>query len=185
MFAAAVSQALVELPCVFERARVGHPEPFRTLTLKLRFLQGWSVFAPDPPMGDGTLVVDAIAVGGRHVDPLTGVAPDFDLAHARSLGNSHVWAQYRDRLRSPGYAAYRDAMKEYLMRLPDRTGDPSDALVGGDVYVVTNHSPPFGETAPYGTERTKLFSFGRSAARGSPGDLSPSGAGERDLPAPP
>jgi hypothetical protein len=50
-------------------------------------------------------------------------------------------------------------MRDYLLRLPERTGRPEDALVSGDVYWVKDQCPRWGERRPYGYQRTKLFSF--------------------------
>ncbi len=51
-------------------------------------------------------------------------------------------------------------MKDYMYRLPERTGRPGDAIVSGDVFWVKKMNPKWGETEPYGYDRTgKLFSF--------------------------
>ncbi len=76
MFAGAVNQASVELWVINRRWHVPQPEPMRLLSLKLRFLQGWFMFSPNPVMDDGTIVVDAITVDGRHLDPFTGQAAE-------------------------------------------------------------------------------------------------------------
>ncbi len=82
MFAGAVNQALVELWCINKRIKVPQPEALRLLSHKMRFLQGWFMFSPNPVMDDGTIVVDALTVDGRHVDPFTGEEPHWDLSHA-------------------------------------------------------------------------------------------------------
>jgi hypothetical protein len=128
------------------------------------------MFSPNPVMEDGTVVVDAVTVDGRHVDPFslhvepyTLREPDFDLIHARSLRTNQLWGDYFNRIHLPGYAGYRDAMKDYMLALPQRTGRPEDALVSGDVYWVTDHNPRWGSTESYGLEKNKLFSFGLDA----------------------
>ena len=35
----------------------------------LDLFQGWSMFAPDAPTTDFNIVVDAVTIDGRHVDP--------------------------------------------------------------------------------------------------------------------
>ncbi|AUX39226.1 hypothetical protein SOCE26_006100 [Sorangium cellulosum] len=159
MFVGAVNQAAVELWVIKNRWKVPHPEPTRVLAQKLRFLQGWFMFSPNPVMDDGTIVVDAITVDGRHIDPFTGKPPNFDLLHAKSLAYSQIWCDYFARIKLPGNSAYRDAMKEYMYRYPERTGRPDDAIVSGDVYWVKDWNPRWGTTESYGEERERLFSF--------------------------
>src|SRR5262249_35460619 len=136
----------------------------RILALKLRFLQGWFMFSPNPVMDDGTLVVDAITVDGHHIDPFTGQAPnlpefDFDLSKVQSFGYSQIWCDYYNRIHLPANAAYRDAMKDYMFRLPERSGKPQDAILSGDVYWVQDMNPRWNETKSYKYEKVKLFSF--------------------------
>jgi hypothetical protein len=50
-------------------------------------------------------------------------------------------------------------MKEYMYRLPERTGNPNDAIVSGDVYWVQDMNPRWNEKASWKEERLKLFSF--------------------------
>ena len=37
----------------------------------LNLFQGWSMFAPEMFKGDYNIAVDAVTVGGRHVDPFS------------------------------------------------------------------------------------------------------------------
>jgi hypothetical protein len=159
MFAGAVNQAATELWVVNRRWKVPQPEPLRLLSHKLRFLQGWFMFSPNPVMDDGTIVVDAITVDGRHIDPFTGKAPNFDILHVKSYRYSQIWCDYFNRMHLPGNSAYRDAMKEYMFRYPERTGRPEDAIVSGDVYWVKDWNPKWGTTESYGEDKEKVFSF--------------------------
>jgi hypothetical protein len=159
MFAGAVNQGMVELWVINKRVQVPQPAPLRALAQKLRFLQGWFMFSPNPTYDDGTLVVDALTIDGRHVDPFWGEEPNLDLLHARSFGYSQIWSDYFNRMHMPGNSYYREAMKEYLLRLPERTGNPNDAIVSGDVYWVQDMNPKWGETSSYQEERNVLFSF--------------------------
>ncbi len=168
MFAVSVNQAMVQLWVINKRIKVHIPEAVAPLTYKLRFQQGWYMFSPDPVMEDGTIVVDAVTVDGRHVDPFslhvepyTLRAPDFDITHAQSLRTNQLWGDYFNRIHLPGYAGYRDAMKDYMLALPQRTGHPEDAIVSGDVYWVSARAPKWGSTEMYGLDKTKLFSFAR------------------------
>jgi len=150
------------------------PDSMRTLTHKLRFLQGWFMFSPNPVMVDGTIVVDAVTVDGRHIDPLTYAPPDFDLINARSYGYNQIWSDYRNRIQADGARAYRQPMLDYMRRLPERTGNPHDALVSGEVWWVTDRNPRPNTRNPwslasanksYAQQQTLVFSF---AATGGP-----------------
>ena len=164
MFAGAVNQALVELWVVNRRIKVPQPEALRLLSHKMRYLQGWFMFSPNPVMDDGTIVVDALTVDGRHIDPFTGKEPYWDLS-AKSLGLTQIWCDYFNRIQLPANTAYRDSMKDYMYRLPQRTGHKEDAIVSGDVYWVKDNNPRWNETASYAYERSKLFSFENPAAQ--------------------
>jgi len=165
MFAGAVNQAMTELWVINRNWKVPQPEPLRLLAQKLRYLQGWFMFSPNPVMDDGTIVVDARTIDGRSIDPFTGKAPDFDLIHAQSLRYNQIWSDYFNRMHLPANSAYRDSMKEYIYRYPKRTGRVEDTIVSGDVYWISDMNPPFGKTESYKLERNKLFSFENPAAR--------------------
>ncbi|HLM76300.1 MAG TPA: HTTM domain-containing protein, partial [Polyangiaceae bacterium] len=159
MLVAAINQAMTELWVVNRRIKVPQPEPLRALAHKLRFLQGWFMFSPNPVMDDGTLVVDAITIDGRRIDPFTGKEPDWDLTNAKSLGYNQIWCDYYNRMHLSQNSPFRDAMKEYMYRLPERTGRPEDAIVGGEVYWIQDMNPKWRETKSYKFEKQKLFSF--------------------------
>ena len=165
MFAGALNQAAVELWCINRRWKVPQPEPLALLSHKMRFLQGWFMFSPNPVMDDGTIVVDAITTDGRHIDPFTGKPPNFDLGAAKSLGLTQIWCDYFNRIQLPGNTAYREPMKDYMYRLPQRTGNPNDAIVSGDVYWIKDLNPRWNEKKSYGFEKSKLFSFENPAAK--------------------
>jgi len=165
MLAGAVNQAMVELWVVNRRIKVPQPEPLRLLAQKLRYLQGWFMFSPNPVMEDGTIIVDAKTIDGRSIDPFTGKPPDFDLIHSQSLRYNQIWSDYFNRMHLPANSPYRDAMKEYIYRYPERTGRPEDAIVSGDVYWISDLNPPFGKTESYKLEKNKLFSFENPALR--------------------
>jgi hypothetical protein len=178
MLVAAVSQAMVELPSITRPVKITQPAALRLLTHEMRFFQGWFMWAPQPAMDGGTIVVDAITVDGRHVDPFSLHvapyalrAPDFDLLHARSLGHGQMWGMFLERAHEARSIELWEPMKAYLLALPRRTGHAEDALVSGDVYWVSDHAPRWGEREPYGLESEKLFSFedpARAATTGTP-----------------
>jgi hypothetical protein len=165
MLVAAINQAMTELWVVNRRIKVPQPEPLRALAHKLRFLQGWFMFSPNPVMDDGTLVVDAITIDGRRIDPFTGKEPDWDLTNAKSLGYNQIWCDYYNRMHLSQNSPFRDAMKEYMYRLPERTGNPGDAIVSGEVYWIQDLNPKWRETKSFKFEKQKLFSFENPKAK--------------------
>jgi hypothetical protein len=158
LFAGAINQGLVELWCINKRIKVPQPEALRLLSHKMRFLQGWFMFSPNPVTDDGTIVVDAITVDGRHIDPFTAKDPYWDVS-TKSLGLTQIWCDYFNRIQLPANTQYRDAMKDYMYRLPRRTGHPGDAIVSGTVYWVKEMNPRWNEHQGYAYERAELFKF--------------------------
>jgi hypothetical protein len=180
MFVGAVNQALVELwvtkkwwsgviaglnekPFVKNKGWKidAQPEPTRLLSHKLRFLQGWFMFSPNPVMDDGTIIVDAVTIDGRHVDPFWQKEPNFDLLNAKSFGYNQIWSDYFNRMHLAGNRGFRDAMVDYMRRLPERTGNPNDELVSGEVYWVKDMNPKWKTTKSWNQQRDLLFSFGK------------------------
>ena len=51
-----------------------NPRPVAAAVSYLGLFQGWSMFAPEAPMTDFNLMVDAVTVDGRHVDPYNEIA---------------------------------------------------------------------------------------------------------------
>jgi hypothetical protein len=181
MLAGAVNQALVELwvsrekwpqfiaqlnanPVIKDQGWHLSPQPeaTRLLAHKLRYLQGWFMFSPNPVADDGTIVVDALTVDGRHIDTFTGKPPRFDL-EVKSFGYNQIWSDYFNRIRGQGNTPYRDALRQFILYYPERTGRPEDEIVSGDVYWLEDQNPRFGDPAHknYGFHQNKLFSFDR------------------------
>ncbi len=164
MLAAAVDQAMVELWAINRRIKVPQPEPLLTLAQRVHFLQGWFMFCPVPILEDGTIVVDALTVDGRHIDPSWGAG-----ARVRSPGGeeplpvSQIWGDYFNRIRDSGHAGYRQAMQDYMFRYPDRSGHPEDAM-SGDVYWIHAMHPRWNEKALWNLQKDKLFSFSNPRA---------------------
>ena len=164
-FCGAVNQSLVEL-WIARPLKAPQPSPIRELSHKMRYLQGWFMFSPNPVMDDGTIVVDAITVDNRRVDPFTIGFPDYtlrepiyDLLNAKSYWYNQIWSDYFNRMHMPANTAFRKPMKEYMYRLPERTGDPDDAIVKGVVYWVHDMNPKWGTTNSYSYNRKELFKF--------------------------
>jgi hypothetical protein len=163
---AAINQALSEL-WSFRGLRLPHPSPMREMAHKMRYLQGWFMFSPNPVMDDGTILVDAVTVDGRHIDPFSPdtfrvprpTKPDYDLLKAQSYGYNQIWSDYYNRMHLPQNTSFRRAMKAYIYRLPERTGNPNDAVVKGEVHWLHDMNPRFGKHNSWGMEVKKLFSF--------------------------
>ena len=126
----------------------------------MRYLQGWFMFSPQPVTDDGIIVVDAVTIDGRHVDPFTEQPPNFDLLHAKSFGYSQIWSDYYNRIQLPANRSFRDSMTAYMHRLPERTGNPNDELVSGEVFWVHDMNPRWGTRESFQQQNKKLFSFG-------------------------
>jgi hypothetical protein len=56
-------------------------------------------------------------------------------------------------------SAFRQPMKDYIFRLPNRSGNPNDACVKGAVYWVHDMNPRFRQKQSYAYNRDELFQF--------------------------
>jgi predicted DCC family thiol-disulfide oxidoreductase YuxK len=123
--------------------------------------QSWSLFSPDAPPRDYMLYADAVTKAGRHVDPINEVAsrvamlPLEDIP--KRLGHDSFWCDYQ--LRIPGNGAYHQALLEWMLRYPERTGREEDALVSFDVWVLEHASPKPGETKPTDIQRHRMLQW--------------------------
>ena len=113
-----------------------NPPPVAAAVSYLGMFQGWSMFAPEAPMTDFNLTVDAMTVDGRHVDPYNEVAnpkyphPGFTIPVVAGPELAVL------RLRQPHPrigGAYHQALLEWILRYPQRTGprQGSDHVVQG------------------------------------------------------
>lgn len=133
-----------------------------------RIFQGWGMFAPNPIRDDGVLAVDALTRDGRHIDPLTGRAPDLDLTDSRGEGLSQIRQDYGNRIRLDRNEGYRDQLRDYLGRYPERTGNPNDELVAIDVYWVKDFCPPPGKSKPSNNDAIPILSWRKPGFRPTP-----------------
>jgi hypothetical protein len=137
-----------------------HEQPLwiKRLVAYPRLIQAWSMFASDAPVTDETMVVDAVTIDGRHVDPYSEVSsrypnPGHDRIPPR-LDNDSLIFNYSGRI--PGSPAYHQALEEWILRYHERTGRTNDRIVRFDAYRVEDDSPPPGELEPRNV-RTKVF----------------------------
>ncbi len=139
------------------------PEPaptfLRLTTNYPRTFQGWGMFSPNPISDDGVLAIDAYTLGGRRVDPLTGKTPDLDLTDSRGEGLSQLRQDYGNRIRLDRNQAYRDKLRDYLLRYHERTGRPDDEVVAFDVYWVRDKCPKPGSDRPYDGEAVPIYTW--------------------------
>jgi predicted DCC family thiol-disulfide oxidoreductase YuxK len=117
------------------------------LTQYPRFFQGWSMFAPVPPTDDGVVVIDAVTVDGRHIDPLRKGAPvSFDLPDEKhGLLMTQFWYEFHDRIRREPNAKYRDYFRDWLVswhRIEHRPAN--DQIVSFEGFWVSRNTQPPG-----------------------------------------
>jgi hypothetical protein len=127
----------------------------------LDMFQGWSMFAPEAPMTDFNLMVDAVTIDGRHVDPYNEIAnpthphPGFTIP--ASLGPSWLFYGYGNHIPSRG--AYHQALLEWILRYPQRTGRAQDQITSFKLYKVEDDSPRLGEREPRNLRWSVMLSY--------------------------
>jgi hypothetical protein len=127
----------------------------------LDLFQGWSMFAPEAPTTDFNIVVDAVTIDGRHVDPFNEVAnpryPSPGKQIPTAMGPSWLFYGYENHL--PTRPEYFQALQEWILRYPARTGRSEDRIASFEVLVVEDDSPPLGEKAPRNLRARQLFKY--------------------------
>ena len=144
--------------------RVHQPAWTRAVIEYPRILQGWRMFASEPPRVDSMIYVDAKTATGAHVDPYNEVASDDPFPAGdvvpSHLGQSQFFVMYSDRIGTEGYAAYRQAFADWLLAYPERTGHPEDCLLSYEVYLVTDKSPDLGASPwPTPVDRQRFMTY--------------------------
>jgi hypothetical protein len=144
--------------------RVTQPSWAKAIIEYPRLLQGWRMFAPDPPLIDTMIHVDAVTADGTHVDPYNRVAsregfPDGNVV-PDNMDQSQFFTMYSDRIADPNYAAYRQAFLEWLLAYPQRTGRATDCLTEFNVYLVSDQSPaPGAGSRPTPLKRERFMQY--------------------------
>jgi len=129
-----------------------HDQPLwiKRLVAYPRMIQAWSMFASDAPVNDQSMVVDAITVDGRHVDPYSEATSRYEnpgrAEIPERLDNDSFVFNYSGRI--PGSGSYHQALTEWILAYHERTGNPNDRIISFDAYQVDDDSPPIGETKP-------------------------------------
>jgi len=129
-----------------------HEQPLwiKRLVAYPRLIQAWSMFASDAPLGDETVVVDAVTVDGRHVDPYSEATnrhpnPGRQEIPVRLDNDSFVF-NYSGRIATS--PAYHQAFIEWILNYHERTGRPQDRIVSFEAWRVEDNSPPIGQLQP-------------------------------------
>jgi hypothetical protein len=145
--------------------------PVAAAVTYLNLFQGWSMFAPDANKTDINLMVDAVTVDGRRVDPWNEAAnpkyPHPGMTIPPAMGPNWLFYQYVTRL--PWWPVYNQAFQEWILRYPERTGRPQDELASFKVYKVEDDSPPPGKTEPTNQRQTLLFEYTAPPPKGGHG----------------
>jgi len=156
----AVIQVANDNQFVNRRVRVRRPDWVVAPVNTFRLLEGWGMFAPEPPYDDGHVVVDARTKDGRKLDPFTGKLPDFDPYTTTGWGHEQFWCDYNNRIRFDWHQPNRQHLREYLKHWHEYYGKPSDELVAFDVWWVGDKSPPPGKERGEAEAPQKLLSYG-------------------------
>jgi predicted DCC family thiol-disulfide oxidoreductase YuxK len=149
------------------RVRVHRPEWIVSTVNSFRLLEGWGMFAPEPPYDDGHVVVDARTKDGRKLDPFTGKEPNFDPYAPRGWGHQQFWCDYNNRIRFEWHVPNRQHLRDYLRRWHEFYGTPDDELVAFDVWWVHDKSPPPGQRKGEPQPPQKLVSYGHVTDSGA------------------
>ena len=125
-----------------------------------RMLEGWGMFAPEPPYDDGRLVVDGRTVDGRKLDPFTGETPEFDPESPRGWGHDQLWCDYSNHIHWQHNQGRRVFLKNYLLNRHVYEHRPQDQLLSFDVWWIQDKSPKPGEKHGVALPPEKVLSYG-------------------------
>jgi hypothetical protein len=154
------SQVMVENQALPSALHVhNQPLALRLLVEYPRFMEGWSMFAPDAPKRDSLLYVDAITADGRHVDPINALASRVSTLPVTRipeyLDQDDTWCDYTNNI--VGREEYYGTLADFIRAYPRRTHRASDRIQSFAVWVIEDESPPPGELEPRNAERRLIF----------------------------
>ena len=96
------------------------------------------------------VVVKAETVGGRLIDPIRWAGSGNDQVELSRIvvkpGLDVFWVDYVSRIANMG--VYHNPLGDWIRAHHTRTGNPNDRIRRFEVYVITQNSPPPGETNP-------------------------------------
>jgi hypothetical protein len=114
-------------------------------------------------------VVDGVTRTGKHLDPLTGMEPSFEVQPKAGFRMNQIWGDFHRRIGESRFEGYLDGVRDMLKNYHQISGKPENELVSFDVWFVNEHIPPPG--APRAaSQRRRLFSWSAetTAPRGTP-----------------
>ena len=95
------------------------------------------------------MIVDAVTVDGRHIDPFTRKPPDFDVALHGPLSYGQLFCDYFFHVSAPDNQHYLRHLGHDLTFWQQLEGRPDrDRIRTFRVLWVESDSPPLGETEP-------------------------------------
>jgi len=147
-------------PFMARRLQLKRPEWMTEVIGYTRMLEGWGMFAPEPPYDDGRLVVDGRTIDGRRFDPFTRDTPEFDPESPRGWGHDQLWCDYSNHIRWPHNQGRRQFLRSYLINQHLYSHRPQDQLVSFDVWWIGDKSPRPGEKHGVPQPPEKLVSYG-------------------------
>ncbi len=162
VFVVLAAEVSIANPAVPPALRFTHrPQWMVAAIMYPHIFEGWSLFSPDAPLTDETIYVDAVTRDGRHVDPYNEIGSrvadiPIDRVPVR-LGHSSFWCDFT--LRIPDAGVFHQAFIEWILRYPERTGHPNDAITKFEAYVVEQQSPKPGESEPTGFHQRRFLQW--------------------------
>jgi predicted DCC family thiol-disulfide oxidoreductase YuxK len=133
------------VPAVLRWTR--RPEWMSTVLMYPRISENWGLFSPDVPSYDKMVVVDAVTLEGRHADPYNEVGSRVSSLPVEDiplrLGHDSLFCDYTARI--PAADSYHTAFTEWILRYPERTGNPRDGIVSFEAFELEHTSPAPGE----------------------------------------
>jgi predicted DCC family thiol-disulfide oxidoreductase YuxK len=164
-------------PYVSRRMQIKRPEWMTEIIGYTRMLEGWGMFAPEPPYDDGRLVVDGRTIDGRKWDPFTKDEPVFDPESPRGWGHDQLWCDYSNHIRWPHNQGRRQFLRQYLINQHRFSRRPQDELVAFDVWWIQDKSPKPGQKHGVTLPPEKLVSYGAIKDSGAAPWLKPRAVG--------
>ena len=111
----------------------------------VRLYQGWRMFAPEAPLHDVHISVEAVTVDGRVVDPYNQVASrvwDVPLKEIPPrLANDQYFTTFSLFIPEGRFRAYITPFEQRIMRYHLRTGNPKARIVRFVAYKLVDESP--------------------------------------------
>jgi predicted DCC family thiol-disulfide oxidoreductase YuxK len=166
-------------PYISRRMQIKRPEWMTEIIGYTRMLEGWGMFAPEPPYDDGRLVVDGRTVDGRRWDPFTKDEPVFDPESPRGWGHDQLWCDYSNHIRWQHNQGRRQFLRQYLINQHRFSRRPQDELVAFDVWWIHDRSPKPGQKHGVTLPPEKLVSHGVVKDSGAAPWLKPRAEGGR------